>query len=361
MLTVAPLILATILTFQQGEDEFKQLKTNIARVKPPSAVKEEDLTFKSGEVTIAATLFLPTGDSKVGAVVMTHGSDKTGRRSRFFRLWGKVFASNGIAVLIYDKRGVGDSGGEYVETPNFDIAASDVVAAAELLAKRPDIDPARIGVMGPSQAGWVAPMAASKSPHLSFVVVVSGTPVPPIEQGYFYHGNLMREAGLTEAEVVAAVDLMRKSSKYVATGAGYEALKADFAKAEAEPWFEKVKAMIIPPLVPPSALDHPLLALFKDSKRMLYDPIPVLSSLKVPVLWVFGEKDNNVNVAESKAILDGLAKEKGLKVEVQVFPGANHGILVPGEKGVWTYAPGYFDSVIEWVKARTATRLAANR
>lgn len=329
------------------QDEFTAFKTNITRVRLPEPAKEEELTVRSGDVTLAGTLFLPKRD-KAPLVIFTHGAERASRKSAFYRLWASTFAANGVACLIFDKRGVGDSGGTYIELPDLRVPADDVVAWAELLAKRQDVDREHFGVMGASQGGWVGPLGASRSPMISFVVAISGTPVSPLQQGFYAREQELRRAGFSEEQVGVLIGLSMKSSEYVRTGEGYQALSEEWKKHESELWFKRAKDKIVPPLVPPANLGHALLASFKDPWRMLYDPLPALTSLKVPSVWIYGEKDTVVDSAASSAILGRIDHGSG-RFQVHTYPGANHGMLLPGEPGIWIYAPGYFDTVVEWV------------
>jgi hypothetical protein len=137
-------------------------------------VHEESIHFASGNLTLAGTLLLPDGTQRHPAVFIFHGSGPQGRDLSTAR-W---FAEQGFAALTYDKRGVGESTGDFRAGPFMDLC-DDGLAAVEYLKSRRQIDPRRIGVWGLSQGGWLGPLAVSRSADISFVIAVSGPGVSP--------------------------------------------------------------------------------------------------------------------------------------------------------------------------------------
>ena len=117
----------------------------------------------------------PVTPGRHPALAIVHGSEPGGRDG--YDLLVNFYTSLGYVVLSYDKRGIGDSSGFYIERPtpaNIDNLAGDAVAALRVLAARRDVDPARLGLVGGSQAGWIIPRAAAKSPLVRFAVIVAG-------------------------------------------------------------------------------------------------------------------------------------------------------------------------------------------
>jgi uncharacterized protein len=140
--------------------------------------KRDDVRFSNGEVQLAGTLTSPTKSGKHPAIVLVHGS---GAEDREYMLpWARFLIRHGIAVLGYDKRGVGESTGDW-NTASFEDLAGDVVAAFEYLKTRRDIDPKQIGLLGISQAGWIMPRAAVRAKDVAFLISISGAGVPPAE------------------------------------------------------------------------------------------------------------------------------------------------------------------------------------
>ena len=147
---------------------------------------DQEVEFESHGARLAGSIVLPQ-DSKIrAAVVFIHGSGKQARNLELAR----QFASEGIAALVYDKRGAGKSGGEYeanqnVSEKNISLLADDAAAALAALARHPALKGIPVGFGGISQAGWIAPIAAERSPDAKFLVLWSG-PVCKVSEEDIY-------------------------------------------------------------------------------------------------------------------------------------------------------------------------------
>ncbi len=126
----------------------------------PTPYKQEQVNCRNGDVTLAGTLFIPSTKKRHPAVLFLHGSGTATRDGN--RFLADHFARQGVATLIFDKRGSGSSTGNWREA-DFNDLAKDVLACVQVLKSRKDIDTKKIGLVGASQAGWVAPLAASMS------------------------------------------------------------------------------------------------------------------------------------------------------------------------------------------------------
>ena len=133
-------------------------RPNVSAVHAVDAVRTEAVRFQSGDVTLAGTLFIPDERGRHPAIVLFHGSGPEPRNPSV----ADWFARHGVIVLTYDKRGVGESTGDF-RAVSFTELADDGLAAIQLLRARPDVDAERIGVWGLSQGGWLGPLAASRS------------------------------------------------------------------------------------------------------------------------------------------------------------------------------------------------------
>ncbi len=185
----------------------------------------------------------------------------------------------GIASLIYDQRGVGQSAPEYWGR-SFNDLAGDALAGIEFLKSRREIDPTRIGLYGPSNGAWVVGHAAARSKEVAFLIVVSGGGIPCWESKAYRVEAQARAAGLPEDSVKSAVAFMNKKFEVARTGQGWEELQCTIQSSRKEPWFQMVNA--------PSSLEG-LREAWKG--QFSYDPNPDLVSLKIPVLGIFGERD----------------------------------------------------------------------
>jgi len=318
-------------------------------------VQKKAVRFSNGDVTLAGSLFLPAGQGRHPAVVLFHGSGPQARNESL----GRWFAAQGVAALTYDKRGVGESNGDFRKVPFMDLCG-DGLAAVGFLKARDDIDPHRIGVWGLSQGGWLGPLAASQSRDVAFVIAVSGPGVSPGEQMVYYYGSQLRDQGLSESGIAEASTLRRRVWQYLATGNDYAGAKAALAVAHSQPWFAALRAQEDGLFAKSDSeiLDNSELRSHLWFRVELnYDPVQALHKLSVPALFLFGEQDELVPVAKSVEVIRSvLSKDSNHDFTIKVFPGANHGLYVTAADGARSYAPGYLDTMRDWMRAKAISR-----
>jgi uncharacterized protein len=309
---------------------------------------EEAIHFTNGDITLAGTLVLPAGPQRHPAVVLFHGSGPQSR-DLFTARW---FAAHGIAALAYDKRGVGESTGNFRAVPFMDVCA-DGLAAIEYLKSRKEIDAKHIGVWGLSQGGWLGPLAASRSTDVSFVIAVSGPGVSPGEQMLFYYAKELEARGLPEDDVRQATALRRDVWNYIFTGKGYDQAKHELDDARGKRWYVEVKSQndkLFDPLEKPADLSKPRVDNFR--REMTYDPIPALQALRVPALFLFGDQDRLVPVDRSVEIIRQTLTQSGARdFAIHVFHNANHGMYLVGDNTNGIVDPEYFDIMHKWLVA----------
>lgn len=309
-----------------------------------SSLIEKSVTFANRDVRLSGSLLVPGGKGPFPAVVLIHGAGPEPRSAS--RFMADVFGQHGIAALIYDKRGVGGSTGDW-QTSSFDDLAGDVVAGVKYLLAQPEISKSHIGLMGSSQGGWIAPMAALLSPNVSFVVVKSAAGVTPEREELERTELLMHERGFSAAETQDALGLYKQMIDYAFTGNGWDQLSAAQEKASHEKWggygiFPK---------------DSWWFKFIKLNFRQ--DPIPVLQKLHCPVLVIFGGKDPNLPVDVSVLNVNKALATAPSGSLVVVFPKAGHDLRdvpTPGEP--WSFgkfASGYLDLVTSWVKDKSVS------
>ncbi len=167
--------------------------------------RDEEVTFRSGSLTIAGTLSLPSGSGPFPAVVLLSGSGLQDRDSelfgfRPFKLIADAFVQRGIAVLRCDDRGVGGSTGSVAAATSEDFA-DDALAAVRMLRARAEIDGARVGLLGHSEGAIVAAIAASRTSDVAFIVWMAGSAVPGSEILRMQAASIARAAGATDSAV----------------------------------------------------------------------------------------------------------------------------------------------------------------
>jgi alpha/beta superfamily hydrolase len=172
--------------------------------------RREDLRFSNGDVQLAGTLISPATPGPHPAVILVHES---GAENREHLLpFARFLIRHGMAVLGYDKRGVGGSTGDWNKA-SFDDLAGDVVAAFEYLKTRSDIQRAQIGMLGWSQAGWVMPVAATRAKDLAFLITISGAGISGRETTIDQARNEMIANGMKPQVVDQIVELSAISSQ----------------------------------------------------------------------------------------------------------------------------------------------------
>jgi pimeloyl-ACP methyl ester carboxylesterase len=312
--------------------------------KRASLERRDEVKFRSGEIQLAGTLIRPaSGSGKLPAIVLVHGS---GAEDREYVLpLARFLIQHGIAILGYDKRGVGASTGDW-NTASFDDLAGDVVAAVDYLKTRRDIDSTQIGVLGWSQAGWIMPLAALRSKDIAFLIAVSCAGVPAAETTLDQAMHEMTALGMPLDTVEQIVGLMRLQYQYARTGQGWDAYAATREKIAAK--------MGKPPDSFPGTPDAPY---FQMIKRLYFvDPAPSLQKLQIPMLGIFGELDNNILAEKNQNAWSAAIKAGGAHdYTLRVIPKANHAQLEAKTgsnvemKSLQHFAPAYLTTLQEWV------------
>jgi len=308
---------------------------------------EEAVRFASGDITLAGTLVLPPGTERHPAVVLFHGSGPQ-ERDLFAARW---FGSLGVAALAYDKRGVGESSGNFKSGPFMDLC-DDGLAAIAYLKSRKEIDPKHIGVWGLSQGGWLGPLAASRSPDVAWVIAVSGPGVSPGEQMIVYYANELRARGLPESGIQQASTLRREVYTYLYDGKGYEKTKADLDRARSRPWWcaaSKQGDTLFEPLQKPAELSG---RISRFAREMDYDPVPALEALRVPALFLFGDQDQLIPVEKSVEVIREVLTRSGHRdFTIQVFHNVDHGMQMTTGADAGAVSPEYLAAMGTWLAA----------
>lgn len=308
-------------------------------ISPLPAVREEELSVVNGGVTLSGTLLLPGEGGRRPAVVFLHGSGAEGRFAN--RYLARRFAEAGFAALIFDKRGVGRSGGDWREA-GFENLAADGAAWAALLAGRPDIDPGRIGFYGHSQGGAILPLAATQAPGAAFLIASAASGLSPAGTERYSVGGSLGVGSLSGAEAAEARDFVDRIVAVAYEGADRASLDAAAARYRGRAWFFE----------PPPPEHH----YWRFSARIAgYDPVAQWRRVRAPVLLLYGENDERVPpVPSAAAIRSALAEADETDVTVRIFPGADHAFRLSARPGGWPRrAPDYASVMIDWARART--------
>lgn len=312
----------------------------------------EEITFESGDITLAGTLVKPAPNGIFPAVVLLHGSGPQTRSEPQLRVVVNVLVRNGFAVLLYDKRGVASSGGDF-ESARYRDFIADGMAAVDYIAARADVDPRLIGLYAISEGAWLAPEVAVNTGKVAFIFNKVGSPLPVEECWLWEVRNEYLEDGYSESEASELVDLARLRWDYyqdaavdpsLAVGPRRDAINAAIARVvEKIPNADDVIRSELPPY------DQRRHADFAANSG--YDPGPFLARLDIPMFYTFGEDDVNIPTAQSVAALDVLI-ESGKNIEYRVFAGVGHSLAAWKGALQFGYVPGFLDVLDVWTAAR---------
>lgn len=285
--------------------------------RPPHPYGVEEVTFRNPDagLTLAGTLTTPPGAGPFPAVVLLTGSgaqdrDQTIFEHRPFAVWADALTRRGIAVLRYDDRGVGGSGGGGPDETTADFA-TDAAAAVDFLRGRPGIDGARIGLVGHSEGGTTALIASATGAPAAFIVLIAGPAVSGAEIVTEQVARIAAAAGATPDQIA---DARRTQGAVMAAvvenrndgAAAARAVEAVLTAAGQSP--EQARAGI-------AALGSAWYRYFAA-----HDPAPALAALRIPLLAIYGERDLQVPADQNAGALARLKPD----AEIIVLPGLNH-------------------------------------
>jgi hypothetical protein len=237
-------------------------------------------------ISLAGMLFVPEGEPPFPVVVMITGSGSFYRTNSWYLNYARYLQSNGIAVLLPDKRGCESSDGDWRTSSLEDLATDTQSAISYLRTERPELVQS-IGILGVSQGGVIAPIAASETSDLDFVINVVGHVVPMHDQLLYEENNNLRQMGFLPG--------FSNALAYLTTFVNWNISARDF-------W---------------SAVGN-------------IDPLSYWREVTVPALVLLGDQDINVPSGQSRDRLNALDKEN---IRVVIFEGSGHGLEAPAGIG----------------------------
>ena len=329
--------------------------------KPPFNYISEDVLIvnKVDKTQLAGTLTLPSVGSNFPAVVLISGSGAQDRNSEIFgnkSFWviADYLTKNGIAVLRLDDRGVGGSKGTH-NTAGFLEFQNDIEAGVEYLRSRTNINEAKIGLIGHSLGGALAPIIATQDASLAFIIMLAGPGMRGDKLMLLQKEIIERKMGMNDFVVSigqnnigGAYDIVRNN-----------AIPTDSLRSELKKYFTKVFGAALPLTQLESLSLQFSIPWFRDLIR--YDPTEYLSKIKCQVLAINGEKDVQVSAQENlMGIQEIVSKNGNDKLKIVSMPDLNHlfqvcetGMVDEYQKIEMTFSPDVLKIIGDWIKITT--------
>jgi len=333
--------------------------------KPPFPYDALEVAFenKGAGIRLAGALTLPRSSTPAPAVVLISGSGPQDRDESIaghkpFLVLADYLTRRGVAVLRVDDRGVGGSTGNTFNSTSEDFA-TDALAAVEYLKGRSEIHAGRIGLIGHSEGGLVAPLAATKSSDIAFIVLMAGPGLPGDQILYSQAAAMMKAGGAGDA----AIDQNRRIQEEF----------INVVKSEKDPAVrdsslravrDKAVAALADDAKPVAAqqleAQLKMMSTAWFSHFVAYDPRPVLRNVKCPVLAMIGENDLQVPYRENLDEIEAALKSGGnTDYTIAALPGLNH-LFQTSKTGLpseysqieQTIAPRALDMIGEWIERR---------
>ena len=318
--------------------------------KPPYPYSIEEVTFTNTEagIDLAGTLTIPDGLGPFPGVVLVSGSGPQDRDESLmghkpFLVLADHLSRRGIAVLRFDDRGVGSSGGEF-QTATSEDFTEDALAGVSYLEGQDRVAATQVGIVGHSEGGLIAPLAAIRSEKVAYIVMLAGPGVPGIAQGQLI--------GLAAGAPEAVIEMNSRVQRALADIAKEEPDEQKAGPIMRSAMREEIA--LLPPAImeaiPESQIGDAAINTTVNQFNspwfrffLHYDPRPILEQISVPVLAIFGEKDlqvpHELNVPEIEAAFQRGNNEA---TTVRVLPGLNH-LFQQAESG----APSEYQQIEE--------------
>jgi dienelactone hydrolase len=279
--------------------------------------KPDTIHFVSGDVDLVGSVFKPATNVPRPGVVLINGSGNAPRGQLLE--YAEHLCSLGVTALTYDKRGSGESSGDWT-TASLDDLAKDAANAVAYLNKLPQVDPNRVGVWGVSQAGWIIPLLAARSPDLAFAIVVTGGGATPREIEMTSYQHILDDEQVTGQDRRDADTLLHRYFAWLGTGEGRTELLTTIEQARSKTWYSSIS---LDRILPSQELRP------KWEWVATFDPVPLIKKMRMPVLVVLGAKDRMLPVdLSARRWRQGLIDGGNRKGKVIVLPDAGHGARV---------------------------------
>jgi pimeloyl-ACP methyl ester carboxylesterase len=317
------------LELKRGEIVIEKPRSQEPRRPYPYLEREVKYHNERANITLGGTLTCPKQDYPTPAVILISGSGAEDRNETVFGhkpflVLADYLTRRGITVLRVDDRGIGDSTGNYRESTNADFA-SDIISGIAYLKNQKEVNPKKIGLIGHSEGGVIAPMVASNNPDVAFIVLMAG-PGIPLEEILYMQGELIARANNVSEELIAKQRKIQEIMfSIIKKERNLENAEKDMRKAISDE-LKDLKAKNLP-ISSQTSIDAQIKSVLSPWFRdfLTYDPKIALRKVKCAVLALNGEKDLQVPPKENMGAIEQALKESGnSNYKIIELPSLNH-------------------------------------
>jgi len=351
-ITVIILLLSTIISFGQSKRPQEP--------KGPYDYEIENVKFRNNldSISLAGTLTYPKTATNFPVVILISGSGPQDRNSELmnhkpFLVIADYLTKRGIAVLRVDDRGTGASEGNYNQT-GLNGFVNDTKGAIEYLRTRKDINHSKIGLIGHSLGGVIAPILASEDEGISFIVLLAGSGIRGDKLMLLQKELIERKMGVPEVGITQGQNNMKGAYNIIIESQD----KVQLA-SELKDYFTKTFGAMLPKKQIESLSRQMTIPWLTDFIK--FDPQTSLSKTKCPVLALNGSNDLQVPPKENLKAIEKILKENGNNdVETKQLENLNH-LFQESETGLpneyatieQTFSPKALEIIAEWIEKRT--------
>jgi alpha-beta hydrolase superfamily lysophospholipase len=323
-------------TVEKGElsTDFKLQRGDL----PDSMYSDSEVTFRNGDVVLSGTLFIPFGSGPFPAIIFTQGSGNEGREASAYL--ADYFAKKGIVTLIYDKRGVNKSTGDWHNSGFIDLA-NDCLAGVKLLWQNPKVVRNKVGVYGQSQGGTICPLILTLDNDIAFGISAGSAGVPMFESE-LYGARYRYSAVMQESDVETALSLLKMQIDYALTGDGWNKIEDANIQYSGEKWYDDNAKL------PPK--DDWWYSFYKKIGN--YNPVDYWKKVKQPVLLLKGDHDQVCPGYPSfQNVEEALKRAGNQNYRIVYFNNSDHAFHVYNRSYVFWFksVPNYCETIYDWL------------
>lgn len=317
----------------------------------------EIVSIQSGDITLNGWFIKPEEEGSHPAVIILHGAGPGTGNALPARIQINAFLRSGVSVLVYDKRGVGGSGGNFVRTGYQDFI-QDGISAVRYLKSRSDVTDGGIGLVGNSESGWLTPEIAHRADDVAFIINRAGSPLPWIETNLWEIRHELVIEGV-EGEALEEAIRIRDAAWHffvevdadpsLVGGAKWKQIDADLVAFDrryrnTKGWFWMKRLPVYDPTF-----------YRRKAAFMGYDPQPYIEQLDIPMFYIFAENDKVIPTVEAVGYLQALPAQEGRDIEITVIPGVKHDMLSAAAL-LSGSDPAFIDVIGPWAAAKARDR-----